>query len=281
MKSLYSYSSYRNYLQDRYTQIKAQDSTFSYQKFSKMANLNSPNYLKLIIDGIRDLTVANIHIFSNALKLTEAEAEFFEALVLANQASNALESKYYKSKVSKLKTSRIQKQDKIKIKNLSQNPYLPAILVSSNGLNEEDVAEAIAKKFTLPINQVQQVLTKLYEEKILIIENGKLKLSMDYFIQYDSQKSNIDQKNFLKAQLELSGVALENRYSVDAQFFAHTFTTKSDRIPDMIARTAKLLEEFTNESNDDIAENTLQINIQLFPLETLHKNYRSLSGSSI
>lgn len=267
MKSIYKYSDYRAFLKDRYLDKKAADSRFSFQRFSKEAGINSPNYLKLVMDGDRNLTVSNIHQFAKALGLTESEVEFFETLVLLTQSTNAAEKKYYRSRLLRLKNGRIERQGQVKIKNLAEFPYLPAILVSADGLTLDVAEQKISSRFNLKREQVEKVLQTLLKEKILELRESRLKLTNDYFVQYDRLRASADQKQFLKAQLALSSRALENRYSSDAQFFAHTFTTSPDRVAGMVQKFADLLEAVTEESSEDPPENAMQINIQFFPLE--------------
>lgn len=269
MISIYKYEDFREFLKDRYLRMKAKDAAFSYQRFSKDAGVRSPNYLKLIIDGTRNLTISNIHGFARGLKLTEGEAEFFEALVLLGQSASTSERKFYKSRILKLRGSKIASQNRVAVANLGQFPYLPAILVSSTGMSVETAAQEIGRRFHLPTEQVKKIFEKLRAEKILDDCHGRYRLTTDYYVQYDNLRSNADQKKFLKAQLELSGKALERRYSIDAQFFAHTFTTSPERLPGMIQKIADLLETLTKESNDDPPENAMQLNIQFFPLEQL------------
>lgn len=51
---VYGYLDYRAFLADLYTAKKARG--FSYRSFSRRAGLSSPNYLKLVIDGQRNLS---------------------------------------------------------------------------------------------------------------------------------------------------------------------------------------------------------------------------------
>ncbi len=59
---------------------------FSYREFSRRAGFSSPNYLKLVSDGMRNLAPASIDKFADGLGLTEAERPIFRALVLLAEA---------------------------------------------------------------------------------------------------------------------------------------------------------------------------------------------------
>ena len=53
--NIYNFSDYRDFLKDRYRQLKEADPVFSFRHFSKQAGFGSPNYLKLVMDGKRNL----------------------------------------------------------------------------------------------------------------------------------------------------------------------------------------------------------------------------------
>src|SRR5690349_5207588 len=53
---VYEYLDYRAFLRDHYAAKKAASRAFSYRSFSKRAGVSSPNYLKLVIEGKRNLS---------------------------------------------------------------------------------------------------------------------------------------------------------------------------------------------------------------------------------
>jgi uncharacterized protein (TIGR02147 family) len=89
--SIFEYDDYRSYLRDFYSFMKATRPQFSYRYFSQRAGFQSPNFLKLVIDGQRNLSNESIERFTQAMKLSSEEAAFFESLVQFNQASDSEE----------------------------------------------------------------------------------------------------------------------------------------------------------------------------------------------
>jgi uncharacterized protein (TIGR02147 family) len=82
---LLGYLDFRAYLRDVYAQRK-RAGAFSYRTFSRRAGLGSPNYLKLVIDGERNLSAAMATRFARALGLSDERRRYFERLVRFNQA---------------------------------------------------------------------------------------------------------------------------------------------------------------------------------------------------
>ncbi len=84
--SVYDFLDYRAYLRAYYEAAKRARPSFSFRLFSKLAGLRSPNFLKLVIDGERNLGPDSVERFAAALGLEPGEAEFFSDLVAFGQA---------------------------------------------------------------------------------------------------------------------------------------------------------------------------------------------------
>ena len=78
----WNYLDYRVYLADMVVFLKATRASFSYRQFSRRAGFASPNYLKLVTDGKRNLAVKAIPQFAMALGLNHMETEYLQELVL-------------------------------------------------------------------------------------------------------------------------------------------------------------------------------------------------------
>lgn len=90
--ALSAFSDYREYLRAFYNykrKLHGRDRRpYTYAMFSAAADIKSPNYLKLIIEGQRNLSEDMISRFARALQLSKAETAEFRALVLFNQESD-------------------------------------------------------------------------------------------------------------------------------------------------------------------------------------------------
>ena len=81
---VFAYSDYRAFLRDYYRARKAAGRGFSYRSFSRRAELRSPNYLKLVIDGERNLSADMAKRFASACGLQGDEERYFMDLVARN-----------------------------------------------------------------------------------------------------------------------------------------------------------------------------------------------------
>ncbi len=123
---LKDYVNYREFLNEYY-KYKRRSSKglkkYSYSDFSASADIKSPNYLKLIIEGKRNLSEKMIFNFSQALKLDRQETSEFETLVHYNQSTSPDERFQY------LKTLKEHRESK-KSLGLSDINWLKVIILS-------------------------------------------------------------------------------------------------------------------------------------------------------
>jgi uncharacterized protein (TIGR02147 family) len=110
MKPIFSYIDYREFLKDFYREKKEKTRCFSYRYFARKAGINSPNFLKQVIESKRNLTNQTIDKFIVALQISEKEACFFRHLVLFNQSKAAAEKQdHYTAMLSMMHTVREQR----------------------------------------------------------------------------------------------------------------------------------------------------------------------------
>ena len=97
--NIYNFTDYREFLKDRYRQLKDADPLFSFRYFSKQAGFGSPNYLKLVMDGKRNLSMEAIGKFAKGLRLDNHESEFFRYMVEYNQCEHPSKKKVFEAKL--------------------------------------------------------------------------------------------------------------------------------------------------------------------------------------
>jgi len=96
---LFSYLDYRKFLGDLSDFLKKSTRYFSLRYFSQKAGFGSPNYLKMIIEGKRNLSKKSIPGMVQALNLAKSEHEYFEHLVFFNQSKTNEEKDFYYKKL--------------------------------------------------------------------------------------------------------------------------------------------------------------------------------------
>lgn len=103
MPSITDYQQYREFLREYYLDQKRRKTGLTYATFSRRAGIKSPNFLKLVIEGEKNLTSENALRFARALALKSEEADYFEALVSLNQSSDPLQREFYGERVERIR----------------------------------------------------------------------------------------------------------------------------------------------------------------------------------
>lgn len=262
---IYDYTDFQQYLKAIYTFKKHLDPNYSFRRFSSTAGLNSPNYLKLVMDGERPLTVANIHRFSRALLLGLNETAYFESLVLMKQSETRGERAYYQSRSAELRKVRRTKSVRAASGTaLLEDPATTAVVVCVDDVPTDNAAIQIAKKSGVDSKKIELILETLKREKLIDVIEGKYVLS-DRYIQFqDRQSKSANQKRYIRAQLENSVRALDTRYARDAKFFCNTFTIEADALETLQERIAEWIDELMQQTNTQKPERVVQLNLQIF-----------------
>jgi uncharacterized protein (TIGR02147 family) len=89
--SVYDYEDYRKYLGDMYGYHKYNTPGFSFRTFATEAGFKSPNFLKLLIDGKRKMSLDSVRKIIKVFQLSPDEGTFFRNLVFMNQSTTTKE----------------------------------------------------------------------------------------------------------------------------------------------------------------------------------------------
>ena len=95
LKSIYTYSDYRIYLRDYFDVRRKSESSFSHREMAKELGFSSPNYIKLVMDGKRNLGLRSINRLVQGLGFKLREREYFSNLVFFGQAKTPVEKNYF------------------------------------------------------------------------------------------------------------------------------------------------------------------------------------------
>ncbi len=101
LTSIYEYTDYRKFLSDWCTHQRERSRVFSFRNFAKQAGLSSSGFLKMVMDGKRNLAPDTVKRFAKVLKLRAGEARFFEDLVNFNQARTNEEKNVFYKKIAR------------------------------------------------------------------------------------------------------------------------------------------------------------------------------------
>lgn len=269
MKPIFSYIDYRWYLKEYYEEQKASSSCFSYRYFSMKAGINSPSFLKQVIESKRNLTPLTINKFIIALKLTEKEAAYFRHLVLFNQAKSATEKQeHYVIMLSMMHTVK-----ELKLNALQHEYYnhwfVPIVRELVCLYDFRDDFKKIAE-MVIPSIQAgdARYAVKLLKKLGMIdqLSDGSYRQT-DTAIMSDSSIDRMAVRSFNREMIKKAGLSLDT-ISVDhRQIYGMTIGISKECYDVLTAEMQAFRDRVVTVVNRDMKSDCVyQLNLQLFPL---------------
>lgn len=101
--SIFTYDNYRRFLSDYFEQQRRVNKNFSLRYFAGKAGFKSHSYCDKVIRGDRNLTLESVLKIAQAMKLPKQETDYFQYLVLYNQADTYQEKSAYLRELERLR----------------------------------------------------------------------------------------------------------------------------------------------------------------------------------
>lgn len=143
--ALSEYMDYRLFLRDFYLAKKHLTRTmirpYSYSLFSAAADIKSPNYLKMIIEAKRNLSIDMVGKFAKACAFNKAQTDEFKLLVTFNQAEDPADRNYALKQLSEFRVEQKLKHGELDRKTFEEMPnwigWIIYALVDQEGVTFE------------------------------------------------------------------------------------------------------------------------------------------------
>jgi uncharacterized protein (TIGR02147 family) len=104
--SIFAYTDYRRFLQDYFLWCKENCRRFSHRTYAKNLGFSSPNFLKLVIDGKRNIGRKSLRKITAGIGFNKQEAEYFSYLVFFNQARSSVDKNYYFGLIAHIRSTK-------------------------------------------------------------------------------------------------------------------------------------------------------------------------------
>ena len=268
-KNIYEFLDYREYLKTYYLNNKKDDSQFSYRVMARRMGFTSPNFLKLVIDGERDIGKSSLKKIITGLELKKKEAEYFSFLVLFAKAKTTVEKNYYYGLISALRSKKVISPihaDQFKYYSNWYNIVIRELI--NNQPVDVDYGE-LAKKVNPPILPKQaKKAVKLLEDLTLIkrTKDGRYVHSSP-LINTGNQVESLLIKNFHDKMIELAKSALHQLPPEKRETSSCTIKISNKGFIKIKDRIQKFREEILQIARDDFnVDRVAQVNFQLFPI---------------
>lgn len=286
---VYDFTNYREFLQSFFNYKKSINSSYTASSFARRAGLgeNSRGYLKLVIDGKRNLTSATIRAFSDALGLNADESMYYENLVHFNQAEKPKDRKYYFERL--IATSAKNKSKQLELLESQYRIfnywYVMAIreLVAVEGFVEDAKWISSALKGKVTVAEVRQTLDDL-QRVGLIKRNAQTKKleQSEVLVKIAGGVFNPFIQNFHLGMIERAKEALVEDAYDDRNASGVTISCERNKLSEI----KKDIEEFRNQVTekygltDGTIDSVIQVNFQIFQLTNPKMDFKTKEKST-
>lgn len=267
--SVYDYMDYRIYLKTYYTRAKQHTRHMSFRYLSRRSGFRSPNYLKLVMDGERNLSMDGAGKVADALDLCGDEATFFLNLVSFSQSDDHDErNALFTQLTSHREFRQARRIDQAMFEYLSHWFY-PAIreMVARHDFIEDPAW--IARQLHPPITSAQatRALTLLDElELITRDEQGRYRRH-DPHLTTGHEVASLAVGNYHRQMTSLAMDAMQTVRAADRYLSAMTMCVDAAHFELLRARILSFREEMLSLCEQSSQpDRVYQFNLQFFPL---------------
>jgi uncharacterized protein (TIGR02147 family) len=254
--------------------LKATRPQFSYRYFSRVAGFSSPNFLKLVAEGQRNISPKSISKFAKGLGLDQEEQEVFETLVLLGQAqTDAERNRYYLRLRKQASAAAAIRMEEAQYRVYSLWYALPIREMLVLPDFREDPSW-IGRRLRPPVraSDVKAAIDLLIEVGLAVRDSqGKLKPA-DPTISTGPRVRSLAVRNYHRAMLDLAAKSLDGVPLELRDITALTVNLTEAQYQEVRARIAKFRREVLEMVDDpkhvDPSEKreVYQVGFQLFPI---------------
>ncbi len=267
MVNIYDYLDYRKFLKEYYEEKKGEDPSFSHRFVASAVGFDASTFTK-VINKKRNLSLKLAAKLSRLLKFKKKEADYFNLLILFDQADNHEEKKLYFEQILTFRALKVKTLDAEEYKYFEKWYYI-AIRELLGFYKFNDDFNGLASSLTPPImpKEAKKAIKQL-EILGLIYKNAEgFYMPTDQHVSTGDEWESIAISNYQLSTLRLAVEAI-NRFPREIIDFS-TMTLKLSKagyalLREKIKQMRKELAAL--ESSDSEAMSVYQINVNVFPL---------------
>jgi uncharacterized protein (TIGR02147 family) len=267
---VFAHRDFRAFLRALYAARKATKAGFSLRAFSRRAGLRSPNYLKLVMDGERNLTSQMAVRFAAACGLEGEASEYFCHLVAFNQARTAKERELHYAQLKRF--ARYRKVHKLDAPYAAYHAhwYIPAIRELSMHAEFSDDPRWIAKTLLPSISpaQAKQALGVLLELGLLVPDprSGRLKQA-EPLLETPEGPLGHHVATFHRTMMALAAESIDRVPREHREIASLTLCLSEAQMFELKAELESIRRDLLQRYHSAAdCERVVQVNLQMFPL---------------
>ncbi len=281
--TLSDYMDYRLFLADFYRAKKALTRTairpYSYAIFSAAADIKSPNYLKMIIEGKRNLSLDMVSKFAKACAFNKAQTDEFKLLVVFNQSEDPADRNYALKQLSEYRVEQKLKHGEFDRKVFEKVPnwigWIIYAMVDQEGVSFEATQLKELLRGKASENEINEALENLLKSGELVVDSATNKIVKG---KPSEAPDEIPSALVRKLQMQLMYLGLESLYQDAAnerEFGALTLSLTLKEFEEIKFKLRQMRKALHKENSiarmTNKGERVYQLNLQLFPVSNATK----------
>jgi uncharacterized protein (TIGR02147 family) len=270
---VFEYRDFRAFLNAYYRRGKA-SGKLSLRSFSQRAGLRSPNYLKLVMDGERNLKPETAAQFAKACNLKGEAADYFCELVSFNQARSAAEKERHYERLSRFRSyRRIHRLDGAQDRYHSCW-YIPAVRELSARPDFREDPKWIARTLLPAISprEASSAIKTLCDLGLLVRDQSGRLRQADPLVSTADGPLGHQVAAYHRTMMERAAEALDRVRHEDRDIAAITLCLSQEKMQALKAHLERFRFELLDlYEPDDNSERVVQVNFQMFPLTVKNK----------
>lgn len=260
---------YRALLAELFAARKAAGRGFSHRAFARRVGLRSTNFLKLVMDGQRNLSAEMAQRFATGFGLDREASSYFCDLVAYNQAKSAAErARSYERLMRHRRPAEMRKLDAEQAR-YYESWYVPAIreLVRTQGFREEPkwIAKQLLPRITPA--EVRRAIETLLSLGLLRRDEAGVLRQSDPIVTAGKGPLSHHVVSYHRAMLERASESLDLSPRDEREIASLTLSASESVMAELKRRITEFRAELLEYAErHPAAERVVQINFQLFPL---------------
>ena len=285
LPALSEYMDYRLFLADFYRAKKALTRMsirpYSYAIFSAAADIKSPNYLKMIIEGKRNLSMDMVSKFAKACAFNKAQTDEFKLLVIFNQSEDPADRNYALKQLSEYRVDQKLKQGELDRKVFEKVPnwigWIIYALVDQEGVTFETSQLKDLLRGKASESEINDALENLIRSGELVRDPQTQKIAKG---KPTEAPEEIPSALVRKLQMQLMYLGLESLYQDNAterEFGSLTLSLTEKEFEEIKFKLRQMRKSLHKENAiarmSAKGERVYQLNLQLFPVSNAAKKF--------
>jgi uncharacterized protein (TIGR02147 family) len=267
---VFRYQDYRAFLRAYHEAKKAQRGGLSLRAFSRRVGLRSPNYLQLVIDGVRNLRPPMALRFGQACSLQGQALDYFCELVAFNQARSQQERQLHYGRIKRFARYRKVHELEVAEDTYHSHWFIPAIreLVSTHDFDESPkwIAKTLLPSITTA--EVDRALRVLLELGLLVRDKKHKRLAQaEPLIETAPGLRSHHLANFHRAMMAHAAESIDRVPREEREIASLTLCLSQEKLNALKSELQQIRHDLLQRYQADAdSERVVQVNFQMFPL---------------